>query len=311
MSISELQKKSAQAVVNIFETGAALGEYGKVTVLPGDTGHLTYGRAQTTLASGNLFLLIKRYVNAAGAAFKHHLEPYLQRLQDQDVALDFDATLRSLLEAAGNDPVMRDEQDRFFDDAYWIPATRAAEALGLEDPLSIAAIYDSHIHGSWRFIKDRTISEHGNPASQNGRSWIKHYVQERRGWLASHRNRLLQKTVYRMDTFLALMEAGNWELELPFTARGVRVDAETLAASAPVRVTAEDAGLRTLRLTDPPMSGADVKALEEVLVDAGYAINVDGIFDASLERIVRERQDELGLGVDGMVGPMTRSALGL
>jgi len=311
VSISELQKKSAQAVVNIFETGAALGDYGKVTVMPGDTGHLTYGRAQTTLASGNLFLLIKRYVGAAGAAFKHHLEPYLHRLQDQDVALDFDSTLRSLLEAAGNDPVMQDEQDRFFDDAYWRPAMRAADALGLDDPLAIAAIYDSHIHGSWRFIKDRTIEKHGSAIGQNGRAWIRRYVQERRDWLASHRNRLLQKTVYRMDTFLALMDAGNWDLDLPFTARGVVVDAEALQASAPVRVTAEDAGLRTLRLTDPPMSGADVKALEEVLIDAGYTINLDGIFDASLERIVRERQQELGLDVDGMVGPMTRSALGL
>jgi chitosanase len=311
VSISELQKKSAQAVVNIFETGAALGDYGKVTVLPGDTGHLTYGRAQTTLASGNLFLLIKRYVSAAGAAFRHHLEPYLQRLQDQDVALDFDATLRGLLEAAGNDPVMQDEQDRFFDDAYWVPAQRAAEALGLKDALAISAVYDSHIHGSWRFIKDRTLDRHGQPTSQNGHVWIKHYVRERRDWLASHNNRLLRKTVYRMDTFLALMEAENWALDLPFVARGVRVDADTLHASAPVRVTAEDAGLRTLRLTDPPMSGGDVKALEEVLIEVGYAINVDGIFDASLERIVRERQQELGLGVDGMVGPMTRSALGL
>ncbi len=311
MPIRDIEKKAAKAVVNIFETGVALGDYGKVTVLPGDTGHLTYGRAQTTLASGNLFLLIKRYVNAAGAAFGHHLEPYLQRLRDMDVSLDFDATLKGLLEAAGNDPVMQEEQDRFFDDAYWRPAERAAEALGLTDPLAVAVVYDSHIHGSWSFIKNRTLDRHGTPGAGEGRSWIKHYVTERRDWLASHRNRLLHKTVYRMDTFLALMEAGNWALDLPFVARGVRVDRDVLEAAVPVRATAEDAGLRTLKLTDPPMSGADVRALEEALVASGYAINVDGIFDASLERIVRERQQELGLGVDGMVGPITRAALGL
>lgn len=311
MPISDIEKKAAKAVVNIFETGLALGDYGKVTVLPGDTGHLTYGRAQTTLASGNLFLLIKRYVNAAGAAFGHHLEPYLERLRDMDVSLDFDVTLKGLLEAAGNDPVMQEEQDRFFDDAYWRPAERAAEALGLADPLAIAVVYDSHIHGSWNFIKNRTLDRHGTPGAGEGRSWIKHYVTERRDWLASHRNRLLQKTVYRMDTFLALMEAGNWALELPFVARGVRVDREVLQATTPIRATAEDPGLRTLKLTDPPMSGADVRALEEALVASGYAINVDGVFDASLERIVRERQQELGLDVDGMVGPITRAALGL
>lgn len=309
--MSDIEKKAAQAVINIFETGAVLGDYGKVTVLPGDTGHLTYGRAQTTLASGNLFLLIKRYVNASGAAFGHHLKPYLQRLSDMDVSLDFDVTLKSLLEGAGNDPVMQEEQDRFFDDAYWAPAERAANGLGLTDPLAIAVVYDSHIHGSWHFIKKRTVEKHGEPHDVGARAWVRHYVMERRDWLASHRNRLLQKTVYRMDTFLALMEAGNWSLDLPFTVRGVQIDRDALDIAVPVRVTAEDAGLRTLKLTDPPLSGADVRALEEALVEAGYAINVDGIFDESLERLVGERQRELGLEVDGMVGPMTRAALGL
>jgi chitosanase len=311
MSISELQKKTAQALVNVFETGVALGDYGKVTLLPGDTGHLTYGRAQTTLASGNLFLLIKRYVGARGAAFARHLEPFLSRLNDLDVSLDFDERFRTLLASAGDDPVMHDVQDSFFDDAYWLPAQRAAEALGVSSPLSLSIVYDGHIHGSWGFIKGRTTDRHGAADDIGETQWIRAYVQERRDWLAGHRNTLLQKTVYRMDTFLTLIDAGNWQLDLPFTARGVRIDAESLAFGPPVRVTAEDPGLRTLKLTDPPMSGADVKALEKALIAVGYAINVDGVFDENLARIVEERQLELGLGVDGMVGPITRAAFGL
>jgi chitosanase len=54
--LTELQKKTAKAIVNIFETGRPLGDYSKVTLLQGDTGHLTYGRSQTTLASDNLYL---------------------------------------------------------------------------------------------------------------------------------------------------------------------------------------------------------------------------------------------------------------
>ena len=38
--LTPTQKKSAQAIVNIFETGFVLGDYGNVTVIPGDTGHL-------------------------------------------------------------------------------------------------------------------------------------------------------------------------------------------------------------------------------------------------------------------------------
>src|SRR5690242_6887784 len=56
-SAAEPWKKVAEAIVNIFETGSALGNYGAVTLIPHDSGHLTYGRSQTTLGSGNLYLL--------------------------------------------------------------------------------------------------------------------------------------------------------------------------------------------------------------------------------------------------------------
>ena len=65
MALAPLQKAAAQAIVNIFETGSVRGDYGEVTLIPGDSGQLTYGRSQTTLASGNLFLLIQDYCGHA------------------------------------------------------------------------------------------------------------------------------------------------------------------------------------------------------------------------------------------------------
>ena len=41
MSLTPTQKATAQAIVNIFETGRVHGDYGQVTLLAGDTGHLT------------------------------------------------------------------------------------------------------------------------------------------------------------------------------------------------------------------------------------------------------------------------------
>src|SRR6218665_2633545 len=55
--LTATQRASCEAIVNIFETGSVRGEYGQVTLIPGDTGRLTYGRSQTTLGSGNLFKL--------------------------------------------------------------------------------------------------------------------------------------------------------------------------------------------------------------------------------------------------------------
>ena len=57
--LTPTQKQTAQSIVNLFETGSVLGDYGSVTVIAGDTGHLTFGRSQTTLPSGNLLNLME------------------------------------------------------------------------------------------------------------------------------------------------------------------------------------------------------------------------------------------------------------
>lgn len=217
---NELQKKTAQAIVNIFETGRALGDYGQVTLLVGDTGHLTYGRSQTTLASGNLFLLIKAYVGAASSAFAGALAPYLARLAAPDLSLDHDTAFRALLREAGGDPVMRDAQDAFFERVYWAPAAARTTQLGLATPLAHAAIYDSQVHGSLQSMIERTQKRHGSVAKLGERAWIGAYVGERGDWLAGHSNPLLRKTVYRMDALKALIGANQWDLPLPLSVRG-------------------------------------------------------------------------------------------
>ena len=138
--MNDLQKRTCQAIVNVFESGSPTGNYGAVTLLKGDPGHLTYGRSQTTLGSGNLYSLIKAYCEAPDAQFGGALRPYLDRLAAKDLTLDMDATLRATLKEAGNDPVMRREQDAFFDRAYYIPAMNHAQSLGLELPLADGCI---------------------------------------------------------------------------------------------------------------------------------------------------------------------------
>ena len=309
--LSELQKQAALAIVNIFETGKTLGDYTRVTLLSGDTGHLTYGRSQTTLGSGNLYLLIKSYCAAHGAAYAKHLKPYLQRLADIDVGLDRDNDFRQLLTEAGGDPVMQDAQDQFFDRVYWEPAARTAQTFGFAEPLSIAVIYDSHIHGSWGTIRDRTNGQYGTPQNCGEKKWIEGYVAERRNWLASSSNTLLRRTVYRMDAFAQLIARRNWSLGVPLTVCGVVVDADALSCRAPVVVSADDAATRNLRLTEPPMTGDDVITLQKALANEGYTINVDGVFGPGFEGALKAWQDENGLIADGIAGPATCIILGL
>jgi chitosanase len=309
--LTDLQKKTAQAIVNIFETGSAQGRYGNVTLLPGDTGHLTYGRSQTTLASGNLFLLIKGYCDAAGAQFATALGPYLQRLAAHDSSLDTDMTFRGLLHAAGDDPVMHDVQDQFFDRVYWNPSVEDAEQSDVKGALGTNVVYDSHIQGAWRIVRDITNTNHGQAVDLGEQPWITAYVDERGKWLANHPNPLLHQTVYRMDSFKQLINDNKWELPLPLTVRGVVIDQDILLGAPPARASAQSPEERMLRLQIPLMQGDDVTALQQALVKAGITLNVDGNFGADTEAAVKQFQAQKGLTVDGIVGPATRSALGL
>lgn len=226
--LTPLQKKIAQAIVNIFETGKVAGDYGRVTVLVGDTGGLSFGRSQVTLASGNLHKLIRAYCISESARFAEMLRPYLERLRQRELALNSDRPLRRALKKTGNDPAMCEVQDAFFDRAYWNPAQKAADTLAITEPLSVAVVYDSKIHGSWTRISNNVIRRVGNPALFGERPWIEAYVNERRSWLANHSNALLRKTVYRMDAFLELIQQARWALDLPLVVRGITIDQEML-----------------------------------------------------------------------------------
>lgn len=64
---------------------------------------------------------------------------------------------------------------------------------------------------------------------------------------------------------------------------------------------------RTLKLTTPNMQGEDVRLLQERLLELGYTEvgMADGSFGKLTEKAVRQYQQENGLTVDGIVGPVT------
>jgi chitosanase len=235
--LTDAQKKTIQAIVNTFETGSPRGDYACITLLPGDPGHLTYGRVQASLASGNLGELIRQYIAAhsstGAAAPTAALRPFLDRLAARDLSLDTETQFHALLREAADDPVMHRVQDDFFDRRFWDPALRDAQALGITTALGTAVVYDSHIHGTWAKLRDAVIADIGLPsvdAPPDEREWIGHYIPARRRWLAEHSNPWIRRAVYRMDAFQALLEAGNWDLVPPITVHGARIDADWEAA---------------------------------------------------------------------------------
>jgi chitosanase len=309
-NITVTQAAVAKAIVNLFETGVVLGEYGNVTLIAGDTGHLTFGRSQTTLGSGNLAQLLQQYCANQGARFAGRLAPFLPRFTAIDHTLDDDHTLHNVLRASADDPVMRDTQDAFFDKTYWQPAVRAAGKLELRSPLALTVVYDSFVHGAWSAIRDRTTQSVGAPAAIGERAWISAYVATRRDWLENHARSDLRPTVYRMDAFKRLIDQGFWGLELPLVVRGKEISPLTLAAMPPGCYDGPQPGSRPLTLSAPLARGLDVRLLQLGLSDRGVDIQADGIFGQTTLNLVKTWQAQNGRPANGiadlaMIGELT------
>ena len=300
-AITATQATTAKAIVNLFETGEVLGQYGNVTLIAGDTGHLTFGRSQTTLGSGNLALLLQQYCANHGARFAARLAPSLPRFVAIDHTLDNDHKLHNVLRASADDPVMRETQDAFFDQTYWQPAVRAAGKLGLGSPLATTVVYDSFVHGSWAAMRDRTTQSVGAPAMIGERAWISTYVATRRAWLENNARTDLRPTVYRMDALKRLIDQGFWGLGLPLVVRGKEISPLTLAAMPPGCYDGPQPGLRPMAPQTPLLRGLDVRLTRLGLSDRGMEIQADGIFGQTSANVVKAWQAQNGRPANGVV----------
>ncbi|HVN50768.1 MAG TPA: peptidoglycan-binding domain-containing protein, partial [Acidimicrobiales bacterium] len=69
-------------------------------------------------------------------------------------------------------------------------------------------------------------------------------------------------------------------------------------------------GVSSPRLLGPGATGAAVLVLQERLSSLGYWLGTpDGTFGLTTEQAVYAAQKAAGLGVDGVVGPLTQAAL--
>lgn len=311
--MDELQKKTCFGMVNIFESSKVTGNYGAIGGLKNDAGHLSYGRSQVSLSSGNLYLLIKAYCEAPDAQYAAELQPYLKRLGDKDLTLDADLNLRSVLREAGHDPAMQRAQDDYLDRNYFQPALAHASGAGLEHPLSQAIVYDAHIQGGWKDCSqtvNRALGAVGAAVPEE--RWIAEYLKTRTAYLKRVTN---PDTSYRMVAYGTVVDAGNWTLNLPFTFRGVSITEQSLGPAASVAVITppipdpEIDSLPLLRPQIPYTRGAEVLSLQKLLNGAGLTNSQDQVYGPFTQALVSTFQRRKRMKPDAIVGPQTWSAL--
>jgi len=221
---SEIDRKKAMAIVRIFETGKAMGDYTAVAVLDDGAG-ISYGISQFTHRSGSLATVVEKYLSTGANVGRVVLEEKLPLLQRKTPAAirtaAADTKLKAALKAAAITSEMRQAQDETAEQLYLQPAIDICASMGFTQPLSLAVVYDSLNHGSWERIRDEvpfSVTPNGADLTQE-RLWITTYVRKRDAWLASVKR--LTVTRYRTQFFLAQIAVSNWELKLPVRVHGV------------------------------------------------------------------------------------------
>ncbi len=311
--LTTLQEATIKSILNIFETSQVRGDYASITLIPGDTGGLTYGRSQTTLNGGGLFSLVTDYVADPARPYAGPLSAYLPGLKVKKAALNTDVYLCNLLRATADYPVMRDIQDVFFDRFYWGPAAATAAGLGIQTALGVGAVYDGSVHGSFKLIRDRATAKVGSVAKAGEKKWVTTYVNERYDWLSTHPRADLRATTYRMETFKALVAHGAWDLALPLVIRGVTISPQTLSAQPPRVFDGPPVGSRDLAVGSGVMSGRDVRAVQVALTAPalGERLAADGHYGGASQAAVQRLQAKNSLPKTGVADGKVFKLLGL
>jgi lysozyme len=112
------------------------------------------------------------------------------------------------------------------------------------------------------------------------------------------RRRLAEQALFRSESW-EFAQAYNGPLDIP--ADTTAMATQGTAAPPPAQ--------RSLQLTEPRMTGEDIRQLQLGLQKAGFALEPDGVFGSTTEVAIRQWQEREGWTVDGIVGPSLFAAL--
>ena len=130
-------RRAAFAITSAFEGG------GYATYQTYDSGIISYGRFQFTLAAGSFITVITRYINQASGPTVEGLRGYLPRINAKDEGLRKDDGLKTLCKTAAADPIMQAIQDQVATEGYWGAVIDLSIApRNIKSALGYALIFD-------------------------------------------------------------------------------------------------------------------------------------------------------------------------
>ena len=225
-------RRVAEAITSVFENSTPQLQYGYSVALDDGRG-ITAGRAGFTSATGDLVVVVRRYIEMKPSS---PLEPFLPVLEGLDEVKSDDTSALSGFAAAwriaAEDPVMRAVQDGVVNELYYNPAMGYAVSLGAVLPLTLAALYDTiiqHGNGSDPDGLAALIAETNSaagitlPVGVNEMRWLEVFLSVRKQHLlhsfAPETRTVWAASAGRSDALVDLAAQSEWALDAPVRLR--------------------------------------------------------------------------------------------
>lgn len=222
-------KETIIKILNVFEndSGSSETEYDKIYIYkdgPNKKRQITLGRGYTE-CGGALWKVFEKYKELADDK-KVAIELLEQKKKSCSETLPNDKQfLNLIINTAKIDKDFRAAEDFVYDSLYWNKGVQWFNDNGFILPLSLAVIQDSILQSGsiLNFLRNRFLEKTPKDGGSE-KDWIKSYVTVRQEWLANHKNRVLNGTIYRTKFFLKEIEKDNWNLDkFPIYPNGVKI----------------------------------------------------------------------------------------
>jgi hypothetical protein len=210
-------RKAAFNMTGAFEGG------GYATYQTYDSGIISYGRFQFTLAAGSFITVLSRYIDRSNSPAATELRGYLPRINAKDQGLRQDARLKELCIQAASDSVMQQIQDEVAVEGFYQPVVDLTIVpRGITLPLSYALIFDTAInHGRFNHLIPKTEETLGVPSKsrlgtngtteQQFTTTLANLRRDNLYALAATNN--LPGLRKRGDYWVSIVQAGDWNLQ--------------------------------------------------------------------------------------------------
>lgn len=227
--MSEVQKRRAEQITSVFESGTPSFDYGVVVSL-GDGRGYTAGRIGFTTGTGDAYTVVARYTDQVP---DNPIAKYISRMRE--LRENESGSVRGLegfpaaWAEAAKDPKFRAVQDEISDEVYYHPAMAAADEIGLKHALSRGILYDtiiqhggSHTSPDGLFALINLTTQHLGGSPKTGideKQWVYKFLDVRKTDLLYPVNKETQEawaaSAGRVDILKNIVDAGNWDLHGP------------------------------------------------------------------------------------------------